>query len=62
MQESIGLFHTPENSQLERVPAVRRRRQEFIDQRTLMLVRDLGGPRAFRKRKLLFTQAKGSGV
>src|SRR5258707_7113773 len=56
MQESIALFHTAESSQLGRVSAARRRRQEFIDRRTLMLVRAIAGPRACRKRKLLFTR------
>jgi hypothetical protein len=43
-------------------PIAQQRRREFIDLKTLMLVRALAGPRACRKRKLLFTQAKGGGV
>ena len=57
MQKTIALFHTRENSRPGRVSAaVRRRRHEFIDLRTLMLVRAIIGRRACRKRKLLFTR------
>jgi hypothetical protein len=62
MQESIKLFHSRENSQLERVSAAMRRRHEFIDRRTLMLVRAIAGPRACRKRKLLFTRWRMSSI
>ena len=45
-----------ENSQLEGVSAATRRRHEFIDLKTLILVRAVVGPRACRKQKLLFTR------
>jgi len=56
MQVSVALFHTPERSQLEPSPTVVRYRREFIDLRTLMLLRALAGPRASRQRRLVFMQ------
>jgi hypothetical protein len=44
MQASLALFHTPGRSQLEPSLAAFKRRREFIDLRTLMLLRSLGGP------------------
>src|SRR5258707_6604542 len=41
---------------MQKTIAAGRRRHEFIDPRTLMLVRAIAGPRACRKRKLLFTR------